>query len=76
MGALRRPAALFHAKAAVREGVRNRVEEAVVVGRQWHALFSLTRDPCDQPVQAGEVELEGLELELGRGGLELAAIPR
>src|SRR4051794_3416682 len=37
-----------------------------------HALSSAHACPGDQAVQAREVELEGLELELGRGRLELA----
>ena len=41
-------------------------------GELAHPLASADAGARDQAVQAGEVELEGLELELGRGGLELA----
>ena len=41
-------------------------------GEVAHALSPGDAGGGDQAVEAGEIELEGLELELGRGGLELA----
>ena len=49
------------------------VEHGLAAGGEVvDALASRDAGAGDQAVEAGEVELEGLELELGRGGLELA----
>src|SRR6187397_2125679 len=53
--------------------VADRVEHHLALGGELaHPLPSADAGSRDQAVQAGEVELERLELELVRGGLELA----
>ena len=51
----------------------DRVEDLLALGGEVaHPLASRDAGAGDQAVEAGEVELEGLELELGRRGLELS----
>src|SRR5215212_6462365 len=54
---------------AMADGVQ---DDLALRGELAHALSPADACAGDQAVQAGEVELELLELELGRGGLELA----
>src|SRR5688500_20151774 len=59
---------------ALGQAVADEVEDDLALGREaLHALSPAHSRAGDQAVQAGEVELAGLELELGGGRLEMAS---